>query len=139
MNKKQKMYAAIEAHGDNLNAIFNTDFDSVTLCKKLRRLEKKAAMAATCLCNTNTLHLLELNKYTGYDVPQATEDEKQKFFDDILNSLDKVLGFRAKEIPVFINYDPRGYALKIRSEYVKGKEIMTDWGGDGIISPDFSR
>jgi hypothetical protein len=44
---------------------------------------------------------------------------------------------RANNI-IFANGDPRGYALKIRSEYVKNNnlDIHRDWGGYGIIAPD---
>lgn len=138
MNKRKKMLQAIEQHGANLNAIFNTKFDNITLCRKLYRLEKKASRASINLCNTNTLHLNELNRYTGYDVEQTSEEEQEKFFSDILNKVDKLLGFKAANVPVFINYDPRGYALKIKSEFIKGKELTTDWGGYGIIAPDFN-
>ena len=134
---KVKMYNAILAHGQNLNAIFNTGIEPITLCKKLHRLEKKAAHATTCLCNTNTLNLIELNRSTGYDVKQATEEEQKVFFDKITKDIHKILGEESKEV-VFINFDPRGYALKLRSEFVKNKNIMTDWGGYGILAPDFT-
>jgi len=136
MTKRQKTLNDIEQHGANLNAIFRTSIENTTLCRKLYRLERKAHHATTCLCNTNTLHLLELNKWTGYDVEQVTEEQQDAFFEDILNKVDKLLGFRAKNIPVFINYDARGYALKIKE--AKGMQICTDWGGYGIIAPDFS-
>ena len=44
-----------------------------------------------------------------------------------------------KKIPVFVNGDPRGYALKIDDSYVKkfNLKIERDWGGYGIIAPDF--
>jgi hypothetical protein len=38
---------------------------------------------------------------------------------------------------IFFNGDARGYALKINDEFVKDKEIFKDWGGYGIIAPDF--
>ena len=139
MNKKEKMYQKIEEHGANLNAIFQTEYDNITLCKKLFRLEKKARHATTCLCNTNTLTLLELNQYTGYDVKQATEEEEDAFFDRIKKSLFKILGKKAEDL-CFINYDPRGYALKIKDIYIKENniKIYRDWGGYGILAPDFS-
>jgi len=142
MTTKQKMYAQIQQHGEKLNAIFNTNFDAITLCKKLNRLERKANFAATCLCNTNTLNLLELNRFTGWDVKQATEQEQAIFFDKITASIYKILGDQSKNI-VFINLDPRGYALKIKSEYVKtlrqeNKNIYTDFGGYGILAPEFN-
>ena len=139
MNKHDRMYQQIEEHGANLNAIFNTGLDSIKLYKKLHSLEIKANHAATCLLNTNTLNLLKLNRFTGYDVKQATEEEQDAFFGKILDSVDKLLKFREKNIPVYINYDARGYTLKIKDDYVKANNltIHKDWGGYGIIAPEF--
>jgi hypothetical protein len=138
-SKKAAMYSQIEAHGKNLNAIFNTSIEPVKLCKMLLRLERKAHHATTCLCNTNTLHLLELNKYTGYDVAQATEEQEEQFFAKILASVYKILGPKSKEC-VLINYDARGYALKIRPEYIKANNlaIYQDFGQNGILAPEFN-
>jgi hypothetical protein len=137
--KKQKMYAAIEQHGANLNKIFNTQYDNITLCKKLLRIENTAHRATTNLCNTNTLHLPELNRWTGYNVTQTTEEEQDVFFEKILNSVTKILGEKAKEC-IFVNFDPRGYALKIKDTYIKENNlsIYQDWGGYGILAPDFT-
>ena len=142
MNKKDKMYIDIKQHGEKLNAIFNTGIEPIALCKKLKRLEVKAHHATTCLCNTNTLDRLELNQYTGYDVKQATEEEQDAFFDKIFASLVKILGKEA-ETACFINFDPRGYALKIKSEYMEtlgdnGRALHKDWGSFGILAPDLS-
>ena len=126
-------------HGEQLNAIFNTGIDPVTLCRKLRRIEREAHHAATCLCNTNTLHLLELNRFTGYDVQQATEEEQYTFFDKIKNKLVKILGEKSIEA-IYINLDPRGYALKKKNDYMEAHklELHRDWGGYGILAPDFT-
>lgn len=139
LTKKEQMYNNINAHGENLNNIFNTKFDNITLCKKLFRLERKAHTAATNLCNTNTLHLSVLNKYTGYDVKQATENEIDVFFNAVRKSAVKILGEKANDI-LLINFDPRGYALKFKPEWVKENniKIYQDWGGYGIVAPDFS-
>jgi hypothetical protein len=143
MNKHDKMMKQIEKHGANLNAIFNTGLDNVKLCKKLFRLERQAHHATTCLCNTNTLDRLELTRdeeRSGRYPKQATEEEQDIFFEKILAKVDKLLNFKAQGIPVFINHDPRGYALKIKSEYVKehNLRIEQDWGGFGIIAPEFT-
>lgn len=140
MNAKQRMYMRIEKHGENLKSIFNLESaDPIKLSKQLHGLEVKANRAATCLCNTNTLDLMELNRFTGYDVKQATEEEQDAFFDGILNKVDKILNFKKQNIPVFINHDPRGYALKIKSEYVQANQvdIYRDFGGYGILAPEF--
>ena len=173
-SKKELMYSKIEKHGANLNAIFNTKFDNITLCKKLLRIEKKANFAATCLCNTNTLNLLELNKFTGYDVKQATEQEQDKFFANIEKQVLKIIGESFNDA-LYINLDPRGYTLKLKKDFIsknifnwydnngdfvqsfnneeeainitskiggkytkENKSIFTDFGGYGILAPDFS-
>lgn len=136
-----KMMADIERHGNQLNAIFNTGLDPVTLCKKLHRLERKAHQATTCLCNTNTLHLQELNRYTGYDVPEATEEEQERFSNNILNQVCNILKpTEGQKAAIFINYDPRGSALKIRNSYMRehNLNLYQDWGGYGILAPDFT-
>jgi len=149
MTKHERMYQRIEQHGANLNAIFNTGLDNVKLCKKLLRLERQAHHATTCLCNTNTLDRLELTRQEENGIHQATEEEQDAFFEAILAKVRKVLcctketfpgQFNPECFPVFINHDPRGYALKIKSEYVKDHnlKIHQDWGGFGIIAPDFT-
>ena len=135
--EKVKMYSDIQKHGENLNAIFNTGIDPIKLCKSLFRLEKKARYATTCLCNTNTLHLLELNKYTGYDVKQATELEQDKYFNNIKKNVIKILGKKCEQ-HLMINFDARGYALKLNPEFCKDKNIYKDFGCYGIIAPDFT-
>jgi hypothetical protein len=142
MTKRERMYEEIRKHGENLNNIFHTDLDPVKLCKKLFKLENKAHHAATCLCNTNTLDRLALTRdeeHTGHYPRQATEDEQDLFFDKILKSVRKILNV-PDTYPIFINHDPRGYALKIKSEYVSmtNMKIYTDWGGYGIIAPEFT-
>jgi uncharacterized protein YwqG len=126
MNKKEKMYQEIERHGANLNAIFNTKLDNITLCKKLRRIEQKGNRKATAYCN-------------GDIETDAWED----ISDNLLMKVEKILSFKVKGVPAFINSDPRGYALKIHDSWVtgytsKGGQIYKDWGGYGILAPDFS-
>lgn len=49
------------------------------------------------------------------------------------------MNFRAQNIPVSVDGDHRGYALKIKDEYVRAHNLKThkDWGGYGILAPDF--
>lgn len=121
-NKKQKMYQQIQRHGDNLKVIFSLsdDTDSIKLCKKLFRLENKA-------------HRLAEDDYNGIDIYADVEK--------ILKSVSKILNLKnINDFKIFFNNDPRGYALKIDDEFVsKNKlEIHRDWGGNGILAPDFS-
>jgi len=134
MNKETHdlMYRLIESHGEKLLRVFWLGFDAmetqpepVALCKKLFRLEHKAHRLSTDYCNG--------------DIHHETWEHKT---DLILEKVDKILHFYSQEIPVFVNPDCRGYALKIGDEYIKENEhlrsfIYRDWGGYGIIAPDF--
>ena len=122
MNKKEMMYNKIDKHGNNLNIIFNTNYDNITLCKKLFRLEKKAHKLSTDYCNG----VLNCNEW---------EIETDK----ILLKVYQILNAN-NNIKIFVNGDCRGYALKICDEDIKSKKlnIYCDWGGYGIIAPDFN-
>ena len=122
MNKKERMYKEIEKHGENLKAIFNIGGDPVKLSKQIFKIETKAHRLTTDYCN---------GVYSCAEFEEASGA--------ILGRLDKVLNFKAQGIPVFLNGDARGYALKIRDSYVKENnlEIYRDWGGYGILAPDF--
>lgn len=163
-----RQYEAIEAHGKNLLAIFQnaTERDPVTLCKKLRRLEAKASAIALRLCNgpeyaggyeevdaltdailakVNALlgNVHEYQPKTGArctcrpgierDNCAACEGTGRKIdFAAIRN--------RPALVPVFINRDPRGYALKIDDVWTHNKQarIYRDFGGYGILAPEIT-
>ena len=122
MNAKQRMYQRIEKHGNDLKTIFNLDMDAIKLSKKVHGLEVRAARISLAYCNG--------------DIDMAA---KESGIAAILKALNKVLNFTAQNIPVFFNGDPRGYTLKIDDEYVRlnGLDIYRDWGGYGILSPEF--
>jgi len=126
MNKKEILYSRITKHGQNLKAMFNLnrDIDPVKLCKRLLRLEKKAHKLAVDFCNG----VIYADDY-DYQVSR------------ILTKVETILNnnyLRANNI-IFMNGDARGYALKIDDEYIKNNNfnIHRDWGGYGIIAPDF--
>ena len=169
-----RQYEAIRAHGENLLAIFPNavERDPVALCKKLRRLESKASRITTDYCNgdfdagengekldaaldaimakVNALlgNVHEYQPKTGArctcrpgiarDNCAACEGTGWKIdFAAIRN--------RPALVPVFINRDPRGYALKIESDWMEtyarkagGDRITQDWGGYGIIAPEIT-
>lgn len=118
---KPDVLERVKRHGEQLNAIFHTTLDPVTLCRKLRRIEAQAGKVMLDYCN-GSIDLEQVDPYT----------------EKTLDKLDKLLNFRAQNVPVFINRDPRGYALKIESEYARDVRIHRDWGGYGIIAPDLS-
>ena len=112
----------IEQHGANLNAIFNTGIPNIDLCKKLHRLENKASRIALNYCNGEQ---------------GITSENINNFTSPILAKVKAILG---DKYPVFFNGDARGYSLKISDKIVKENnlQIYTDWGGNGIIAPDFN-
>lgn len=118
---------AIVKHGENLNAIFNTGLDPVQLCKKLRMFEGKAHRLCVHECNTGEDMDVQLSK--------ILTAVKKVLFPKSFDSNPEL--FKA----VFINGDPRGYALKIKSEYVEkhSLKIDTDWGGYGLIAPEITK
>ena len=117
---KKIMYENILKHGENLNRIFNTGIEPLTLCKKLFRLENKAHKLSTDYCN-------------GVIDCEQWEEETQL----ILNKVVKILGAK-NDYNFFVNGDCRGYALKMFPDFIKDKKIYSDWGGNGIIAPDFT-
>ncbi len=121
MTKKQIQAEQILRHGLRLKSIFNVDLGPVSLCKALRRLEVKAGRIARAVCDGG-----------GYEPPSSWDDK-------ILDAADRLLNFRVQNIPVFVNHDPRGFALKIDSAYMAEHDVtlFNDWGGYGIIAPEF--
>lgn len=124
-NKLERMYQDIQRHGEQLNAIFNTGFEPIELCKKLRRLEMKAHQLATDYCNGEN---------------GVNTDNWDAKCEPILKAVHKILNISEVCSGIFVNGDARGYALKIDSETVteNALDIYTDWGGFGIIAPDFT-
>ena len=111
----------IANHGENLKKVFNlpSDTDPVKLCKKLFSLETKAHRLAEQYCNGD----IEMEQW---------EAETDK----ILNAVNKILDYKNKGISVFANGDARGYTLKIKAKDTPSY-LFKDWGGFGIIAPDF--
>ena len=131
--KKQHQTEQIKDHGENLLHLFPraTERDPIKLCKKLRRMEAKAQAIALRLCN-------------GPEYPGGY-DEVDALTGAILEKVNAILGNTGKNpVPVFVNRDPRGYALKISSEWTfaycqqTGRRIYSDWGGYGIIAPEIT-
>jgi len=118
---KPEIEQRVRAHGEKLQSIFPAvhSLDAVNLCRKLRRLEAEAHGIAEKACNTG----------------EDTEAEKTA----TLAKVDKVLDFSGAKVPVFINLDARGYALKIDDAWMcehREVRLYQDWGGYGIIAPD---
>ena len=119
MNKKQKQRENILNHGFDLQRIYpeSKRFGPVELYKKLHRYEATAHRMAEEMCS--------------YDVDT---DKYLAKLDRIEEKVNEILG---KGPRVFINTDPRGYALKIEPKSFEKFTLYSDWGGYGIICPEF--
>jgi hypothetical protein len=118
------MNEQIRQHGENLKTVFNVEMNADKLARKIHSIEIKAHQLAIDYCNrTNNI----------------TTETWEPLSDKILDRLDKILNFRAQNIPVFVNGDARGYALKIDDGYAREHNltIHKDWGGYGILAPEF--
>ena len=127
-NKKIEMYARIKKHGEDIKKIFSlpADTDPIKLCKSLRRRETEAQMIQEVHGNgfyrlSAKLEAKLMIKLKALLMPNGTPEEFLKF-------------------GIFLNTDPRGYALKIPDDIVKDNAwtIHKDWGGFGIIAPDLN-
>jgi|9_EtaG_2_1085328.scaffolds.fasta_scaffold06133_4 hypothetical protein len=126
--KKLEMYGRIKKHGEDIKKIFSmpADTDPIKLCKSLRRLETKAQRIQETHGNGyyETAAREEaalIVKLKNLLMPAATPEEFLKF-------------------GIFLNTDPRGYALKIPDDIVKQNAwtIHKDWGEFGILAPDLN-
>lgn len=129
--KRERMFKNIQQHGENLNKIFNTGLEPYKLCSKLNSLEKRAHKLTTDYCNGEN----GINSYEVFErkcLPIMAAVRKALFPKGMTNT--------PLDWCIFINGDARGYALKISDKYVRENniDIHKDWGGYGIIAPDFS-
>ena len=125
--KSKSQQDNIVAHGQELLVIFPHAIEQnpLTLCKKLRVLENKAHKLAIMNCNE------------GVD-DEVYEAEEMKILGAVNKLLNNIEGVSLEYVPIFMNGDPRGYALKIQDDYVRSHNlnIHRDMGGYGIIAPE---
>ena len=123
IERKSRQADQILKHGLKLLRVFECpgfEGKPTSLCKRLRRLEIEGERHAERICSDE--------HYT-----QEAQDRKG---DSIKERLLGILG--PTDLKLFVNLDPRGYALKIESEDAEKIDIYKDWGGFGIIAPEFT-
>jgi hypothetical protein len=90
-------------------------YEGLKIFQKLRRVENFANRMTTAECN-------------GEATPEGWEDK-------VRDSVKKIFG---REVAgFFVNGDPRGYTLKVREEQAKEAGLHKDWGGYGILAPEY--
>ena len=119
--KRQLQWGHINEHGKKLIALFGlpSDTDPHALYYALHRLEARAHSYAERACNED-----------------LGDEAIEKHDASILRSVKALLG---DKVPIMLNGDPRGYALKIPNDWMakNNADLHKDWGGYGIICPDF--
>jgi len=164
--KREAMYERIRQHGEALLAIFPkaTEQDPVKLCKRLRRLEADASAIGLRLCNGPEYAegeddaacdavLAKVNKLLGNfreyqpktgakcGCRRGVQRDNCPSCEGTGYAIDfAAIRNRSPLVPVFINRDPRGYALKINDDWMRATDcrLHRDWGGYGIIAPDLT-
>ncbi len=137
-----KTLEAVQKHGETLLRAFPnaSEKNPVALCRKLRRVE--CAIAKTILAYSSD---------NSSGITQAVLDRE---CEAALIRAGGLLGLDAEGIErhgLFVNRDPRGYALKLDNEegtWFKAwqetqlkqglPELHHDWGQYGIIAPDLT-
>lgn len=114
----------VKKHGEQLLVIFPKAKiqDPVLLYQHLLRLQTSAEQITLRLCN-------------GPEYSQGP-DYVDKLLDKILQKVEDLLQAKQSGVNVFINRDPRGYALKIEDTDMIGRVLHKDWGGYGILAPE---
>ncbi len=123
--ERKIMNEKIYNHGEELKRFFNLDpsVDPVKLSKQLFSLENKLHRWAEMVCNG--------------DIAGTNEEMSEKMEYTYMRLL-KILKVDISKLAcVKMNLDPRGYFLKIESDMAKDWNGCKDWGGYGIIAPDF--
>lgn len=131
-----KTLEAVTRHGNTLLAAFPNarERDPVALCRKLRRIETAVSRVTLDYCNGET----DLD---------SVETATYKAFGRVCETLQIPMP-HAQAMGLLVNRDPRGWALKIESEWTRDfnearykaklPALHTDMGGYGIIAPDLT-
>lgn len=79
----------------------------------------------------------EARRRTTLECNQSfSEEESDKWYENFVRRLTKKLGVEKMPEGFFINYDPRGHALKMK-EGTFPEGFWRDFGGYGVLVPEF--
>lgn len=132
-----KTLEAVRKHGNSLLQAFpnSTEKDPVALCKKLRRIEISVSRYTTAYCNG-----------------ECSDWQCDKACNNAIKRAVELLGVdESHQCGLFVNRDPRGFALKLDDVWVRNYNqtkreskdftavIYTDMGGYGILAPDLNQ
>jgi transcription initiation factor IIE alpha subunit len=145
MNKKQQRAENLNRHYFNIAQLYQqttvkeiTQDQAKKISNKLRKLERLATIETTAQNNGYYVEPSPLDWKTGRAEKmhlKLDEDgscpESDAKLDEIEKQVQKI--FDNKLEGLFINYDSRGYALKIKAD---NSPLGQDWGGYYILSPE---
>jgi len=107
-------------HLQIISTLANVDYlYPFEIWEKLNRLENKANRICTAQCNG-----------------EGNQDKQNKQLEHIEKRVLQLLPNLEPE-NFFINGDPRGYSLKIKESKATELKLHKDWGGYGILTPQF--
>jgi hypothetical protein len=145
MNKKQQRAENLIRHYFNIAQLYQqttgkeiTQQEAKNISNKLRKLERLATIETTAQNNGYYIEPTPLDWKTGRAEKlhlkldeQGSCPESDAKLDEIIKKVQKI--FDNKLEGFFINYDSRGYALKIKAD---NSPLGQDWGGYYILSPE---
>jgi len=111
MTHKEQIQKQREAHHKALERL--TGKPGLQVWRKLRRLEAEASKITVALCNG-----------------EVTQEAVETALDAIKAKVEAVIGG-----PIYLNRDPRGYALKL-PEGAPDYGLHRDFGGYQILAPE---
>jgi hypothetical protein len=147
MNKKQQRAENLSRHYFNIAQLYQqttgneiTQDQAKKISNKLRKLERLATIETTAQNNGYYIEPTPLDWKTGRAEKlrlkldeQGSCPESDAKLDEIIKQVQKI--FDNKLEGFFINYDSRGYALKIKAD---NNPLGQDWGGYYILSPEIN-
>jgi hypothetical protein len=125
MNKKERFNSQLKRHILALCELYKEltgneldYFEGIKISKKLRGLEAKISKISLDYCN---------GVYNNYE---EIAPKLNKYEADIKNLFDTDKNF------IYINLDPRGFALKINEDFKTDANFFTDWGRYKLLAPE---
>jgi hypothetical protein len=141
--KRERRQQQLNAHYNRLAALYEQTTgkkhpDPKRLSSALLRLERLARIETTAQCNG---YYGERSIYrNGVMINQLHFDDESNCIESdskieaVIEQVKKLFGGKLPE-GFFVNYDARGYALKLKDGRKFGYQ---DWGGNGILAPDIT-
>ena len=141
MNKKQLRQTQLLRHYNNIAALYLlstgeeiTQDQAKKISSKLRKLEYLATIETAAQNNGYYIEPTPLDFKTGKaERMRLNEEESDKKIDLIIENVQKL--FKGKLLGLWVNYDSRGYALKVKGENLP---LSQDWGSNYILSPEIN-